>query len=247
MSNGARAIRVLHEDAGGGFVIVEKPAGLLSVPGRGAETDPAKADCVIARVRSVYPDARGPMVVHRLDMETSGLMVVALTPGAQRELSVAFQDRLTRKRYEAVVSVGGRLWSDDEGVVEVAMRADIDDRPRQVVDPFRGKDAETRFRVVERWEDAGGVPLARLSLEPVTGRSHQLRVHCAASAELGGLGSPILGDALYGDGVGRAVEAGGVERSVRPAMRGGRLLLHACWLRLPWGGGWVESASPAAF
>ena len=247
MSGGARTIDVVHEDAGGAFVIVNKPAGLLSVPGRGAETDPAKADCVIARVRSAFRDARGPMVVHRLDMETSGLMVVALTADAQRTLSVAFQDRLVEKRYEAVVGVGGGLRDAEAGAVESPMRADIDDRPRQVIDRFRGKEAVTRFRVVRRWDDEQGAERARLELEPVTGRSHQLRVHCAAGVECGGLGSPIVGDGLYGCGVGVASESGSVSRWPRPASRGGRLLLHACWLRLPWGGGGVEASSPAPF
>lgn len=242
MSAVSGAIDVVYADPGGGFVVVDKPSGLLSVPGKGAETDPAKADCVVARVRGMYPGASGPMTVHRLDMETSGLMVVALTAGAQRALSVAFQDRSVEKRYEAVLVGGGdgvEMCAGDAGAIVEPMRADIGDRPRQVRDVFQGKRAETRWRCIG--VEAGG--RVRLEMEPVTGRSHQLRVHAALDVGRGGLGRVIVGDALYGGGVGEAREDGGVERTARVAAAGGRLLLHATRLVLP-GGLVVERGAP---
>lgn len=164
-------------------VVVRKPSGLLSVPGKGEQ----RQDCVIARVRAAFPHATGPMVVHRLDMETSGLMIVALDADAQRELSGRFERREVEKDYLALV--GGDP-GPDEGRVELPLRLDPDNRPRQVVDHIHGRAAITIWRVIER--EAGRT---RLHLRPVTGRSHQLRLHCAY-----GLMCPIIGDVLYGEG-----------------------------------------------
>lgn len=189
-------ITVVH--ASGRYVVVAKPPGLLSVPGKGE----AKQDCVIARVREAFPHAAGPMVVHRLDMETSGLMIVALDADAQRELSGRFERREVEKDYIAVVRGGPDA---DEGTVDLPLRLDPDNRPRQVVDHVHGRAAITQWRVLSR--DAA---TTRLRLHPVTGRSHQLRLHCAF-----GLGCPIVGDVLYGDG-----------------HAGDRLLLHASRLVL---------------
>lgn len=161
------------------WVVVNKPAGLLSVPGKGE----ANQDCVAARVREMIPDASGPMVVHRLDMDTSGLMILALDAGAQRELSRQFEERVVVKRYEAVVV--GRL--PESGVVEVPMRLDVERRPRQVVDFEQGRAARTEYRRVGVMEGR-----SRVELTPVTGRTHQLRVHMAH------IGHPIVGDVLYG-------------------------------------------------
>ncbi|MCA9272257.1 MAG: bifunctional tRNA pseudouridine(32) synthase/ribosomal large subunit pseudouridine synthase RluA [Phycisphaerales bacterium] len=194
-------LRLVHVDQR--FVVVDKPAGLLSVPGRG----PDKADCVIARVLELFPEATGPMVVHRLDMDTSGLLVVALDAGAQRDLSVQFQDRLTRKAYVALVD---GIIERDTGYVDLPLRVDWPNRPIQIVCMDEGKPAQTEYRVLARETER-----TRLELIPVTGRTHQLRVHCADPQ---GLGAPILGDRLY---------AHGPARDDHP-----RLMLHAARLSI---------------
>ncbi len=181
------------------LLVVRKPAGLLSVPGRG----PQHADCVAARVQRLYPDA---LIVHRLDMATSGLLVMARGADAQRRLSRAFAERLIDKRYAAVVA---GLVAGDHGEVALPLICDWPNRPRQIVDHACGKPALTRWRVLSRDETAG---TTRVALEPVTGRSHQLRVHLLA------LGHPIVGDELY---------APPPWRQAAP-----RLLLHACRLSL---------------
>jgi len=159
-------------------VVVDKPAGLLSVPGRGDD----KQDCAAARVRQAFPDA---LVVHRLDMATSGLFLMARGRNAQRALSVAFAGREVGKRYEALVA---GIVAGDEGSIDLPLIADWPNRPRQVVDVESGKPSRTHWRVLSR--DAAA-QLTRVELEPVTGRSHQLRVHLQA------IGHPILGDGLY--------------------------------------------------
>lgn len=164
------------------LLVLEKPAGLLCVPGRGED----KQDCLAARAQAVHPDA---LVVHRLDMATSGLWLMARGADMQRQLSRAFADRQVGKRYVAVVAgrldmpagaVGG--WA----VIDLPLAADWPNRPRRVVDPANGKPSVTRWRVLGHEGET-----TRLELEPITGRSHQLRVHLLA------LGHPILGDALY--------------------------------------------------
>jgi tRNA pseudouridine32 synthase / 23S rRNA pseudouridine746 synthase len=203
------------------LVVVEKPAGLLSVPGRG----PDKQDCVAARVRRVAPDA---LVVHRLDMATSGLLLFARGLSMQRALSRLFETRQVAKRYVAVVA--GQLQApqgeDGWGTIALPLATDWPNRPRQVVDPEHGRASCTRWRVLDR--DVAG-DTTRVELEPVTGRSHQLRVHLQA------IGHPILGDALY------APEADRV--------RAPRLLLHATGLRLvhPGTGAPVAWRSPPPF
>ncbi len=163
------------------LLVADKPSGLLAVPGRGAD----KQDSLAARVQARYPDA---LIVHRLDMATSGLMVMARGQAAQRALSRAFAAREVRKRYLAVVS--GRLQAphDDWGRIDLPLICDWPNRPRQIVDHANGKPSVTRWRVLEH-DEAGSC--TRVELEPVTGRSHQLRVH------LSELGHPILGDPLY--------------------------------------------------
>ena len=191
-------MRILFQDEA--VLAVDKPAGLLSVPGRG----PDKADCAIARALQLCPDA---LVVHRLDMGTSGILVFGRGLAAQRALSRAFEQRLARKRYEAVVA--GQLDRAD-GQVELPLRCDWPNRPRQMVDPIQGKPALTR------WQRLSVDPVAdrsRVVLFPLTGRSHQLRVHLLA------LGHPIVGDNLY------APEPASPE--------GTRLMLHATRLDLP--------------
>lgn len=177
-------IPVLHADDS--LLVAEKPAGLLSVAGRGPEGE----DCLHARLRDRWPDA---LVVHRLDMATSGLMVFARGGVAQRTLSIAFARRAIEKRYLAVVAGEPRLQgADDEGwsTIDLPLAADWPARPRQKVDRVNGRPSLTRWRSLGRapgrWDGA-----TLLELRPLTGRSHQLRVHLAA------IGHPILGDALY--------------------------------------------------
>lgn len=164
-------MRIVHVDDR--LVVIDKPAGLLSVPGR---TEP---DCASARVQALYADA---LIVHRLDQATSGLLLFARGPQAQRELSADFAERRVDKVYIAVVA--GHL--DGEGLIDLPLAADWPHRPRQQVDFERGKPSQTRWRALGH---NGGT--TRVRLEPLTGRSHQLRVHMAA------LGHAILGDALY--------------------------------------------------
>jgi tRNA pseudouridine32 synthase / 23S rRNA pseudouridine746 synthase len=178
-------IRIVHE--GERFVVVDKPANALSVPG----ARPGREDCVAARVRERFARAQGPLIVHRLDMETSGLMVLALDPDAHRELSRRFAERRVDKVYVAVLD--GRI-GGDSGEVDLPVRLDVGNRPYQVVDHEHGRPALTRWRVLGR--DTGST---RIEFLPVTGRTHQLRLHAAQPVAGGGLGCPILGDSLYGD------------------------------------------------
>jgi len=181
------------------LLVLAKPAGLLAVPGRGED----KQDCLSARAQRLWPDA---LVVHRLDMATSGLFLMARGLHAQRLLSRAFAERRVAKRYEAIVA--GRLGQPGErGVIELPLAADWPRRPLQKVDHAQGRPSTTRWEVLAVQQDT-----SRLALEPVTGRTHQLRVH------LGAIGHPILGDELYAPPAVRSLAA--------------RLLLHASTLRL---------------
>ena len=188
------SVVVLHVDDD--CLVVDKPSGLLSVPGRGAHLQ----DCLATRVQAEFGDA---LVVHRLDMATSGLMLFARGINAQRQLSRAFAQREVHKRYVAVVH--GRI-DAEQGEIDLPLIADWPNRPLQKVDREHGKPSLTRWRVIDAQADR-----TRLELEPVTGRAHQLRVHLLA------IGHPILGDALY------------APPEVRAASD--RLLLHAAQLR----------------
>ena len=178
-------------------IVVDKPSGLLSVPGRGAHLQ----DCMATRVQSLFNDA---LVVHRLDMATSGLMLFARGAEVQRRLSRAFAQREVHKRYVAIVQ--GRV-DAEQGEIDLPLIADWPNRPLQKVDHENGKPSLTRWRVISAEE----ADRTRLELEPVTGRAHQLRVHLLA------IGHPIVGDALYAP----------------PEVLAGaeRLLLHAARLR----------------
>jgi tRNA pseudouridine32 synthase/23S rRNA pseudouridine746 synthase len=167
---------ILHADDA--LIVICKPAGLLAVPGRGVD----KADCAAVRVQALYPDVR---VVHRLDMATSGLMLMARGAAVQRHLSRAFETRRVDKCYVAIVH---GLIADDAGEITLPIGADWPNRPRQRVDAAGGKPALTRWRVLARDRAA---QTTRLALQPLTGRTHQLRVHLAA------IGHAIVGDALY--------------------------------------------------
>jgi tRNA pseudouridine32 synthase/23S rRNA pseudouridine746 synthase len=191
-------LTIVHVD--GQVVVADKPAGLLCVPGRG----PERADCLARRLQAQWPDA---LVVHRLDMATSGLVVFGRGAAVQRALSIAFAERRVHKRYEAVVA---GLLADESGEIKLPLAADWPNRPRQQVDTAAGKPSLTRWQVLARDEARG---TTRLALTPITGRSHQLRVHLAA------IGHAILGDTLY---------------APAPwAQAAPRLLLHACALSLP--------------
>lgn len=171
---------ILHEDHE--IVVVNKPAGLLSVPGRGEHL----ADCLLTRVKDVFPQT---LLVHRLDRDTSGVMVFAQTPHAQRNLSMQFEKRSVKKTY--IARVWGRL-EPKSGTVDLPLIVDWPNRPRQMVDLHNGKPAMTDWRVLKA-SDAE----SRVRLMPKTGRSHQLRVHMQA------LGHPILGDPFYAEGEAR--------------------------------------------
>lgn len=158
------------------LLIVNKPSGLLTVPGK----DPKHADCLIARVNRVFPTAK---IVHRLDMATSGIICLAMHKEAHRNLSMQFQDRKTAKRY--IARVFGKL-EQQTGSVDLPLICDWPNRPKQMVDHDNGKPSLTHFKVLEHEDDA-----TRVELTPITGRSHQLRVHMLS------LGHPILGDRLY--------------------------------------------------
>ncbi len=176
--------------AGDGWVVIDKPAGLLSVPGIG----PANQICVASYVQSLFPEATGPLIVHRLDMETSGLMVVALNSETHRKLSMAFEQRVIEKKYVGVVHGDVR---GSGGVIELRHRVDLDNRPKQMIDPERGRLAITQWRVIGRNEagaDSDSVR-TRLEFKLITGRTHQIRIACSAGQ---GLNAPLVGDSLYG-------------------------------------------------
>jgi tRNA pseudouridine32 synthase / 23S rRNA pseudouridine746 synthase len=186
------------------LLVVNKPAGLLSVPGRG----PDKQDCLSARVQRQYADA---LIVHRLDMATSGLMLMARGTAVQRVLNQAFSNRRIDKTYVAIVEGHMASAPNDWGLIDLPIGVDWPRRPLRVIDLAQGKPSLTRWRVIGHPPPGVTTPSTRIELEPVTGRTHQLRVHLQA------LGHPILGDALYASEIVRA--------------KAGRLLLHACTLR----------------
>ncbi len=187
-------LEVLHHDHE--LLLVSKPSGLLSVPGRGAHLD----DCLLARVQAAFPEA---LLVHRLDRDTSGIMVFALTPHAQRHLGLQFEKKQVKKVY--IAKVYGRV-AEQEGRVNLPLAVDWPNRPRQRVDFENGRTAVTDWKLIRHEESA-----SRLRLMPQTGRSHQLRVHMKE------IGHPILGDPFYAEG---------------PARDAPRLMLHAESLRL---------------
>lgn len=177
-----QTLEIIYEDRL--FVVVNKPAGMLAVPGK------ADRESVFSIVRSRYPEAEGPMIVHRLDMATSGLMVVAKTTWAYHQLQRQFEQRTVKKRYTALLSGDVSHKVTWRGTICLPLRPDIEDRPRQMVDHEHGREAVTDYEILGTENGH-----TRISLYPKTGRTHQLRVHCAHAE---GLGCPILGDALYG-------------------------------------------------
>lgn len=174
---------IVYEDEW--LMVVNKPAGMLSVPGK------MEATSVWSFAREHCPDADGPMIVHRLDMATSGLMVVAKTKDVYRQLQEQFLRREVQKTYMAVLEGRVAEFVVRKGIISLPLRPDLDDRPRQMVDFKHGKRAVTEYEIVG--EDEHGRTIVRL--HPLTGRTHQLRVHCAHPQ---GLNCPIFGDPLYG-------------------------------------------------
>jgi len=208
-------IRIVHVDQE--IVVLDKPAGLLAVPGRG----PEGRVCAVSQARELFVDLPVQPAVHRLDMDTSGLMVLARTREAHVHLSSQFAAHTVEKRYEAILD--GRV-AGQEGVIEMPFRLDPYDRPRQVYDPIHGKLGSTRWQKLA--EQNGQT---RVAFFPRTGRTHQLRVHAAHPL---GLNCPIVGDRLYGR---------------RTA--GQRMLLHATRIRFihPATGQEVSLSSPVPF
>ncbi|MBC7916309.1 MAG: RluA family pseudouridine synthase [Rhodoferax sp.] len=209
-------LEVVFSDAA--LIVLDKPSGLLSVPGRGDGME----DCLGARAQHKFPDA---LVVHRLDMATSGLIVMARGIATQRALSAAFAERQVYKRYEATVH--GQIEAPLEAwrTIDLPIRVDWPHRPLRVIDAT-GQASISRVRLLA-WNAAQST--SRVALEPETGRSHQLRVHLQA------IGHPILGDALYAP--------------AHIAAAAPRLLLHACALAFehPSSHHKVEFQSPTPF
>lgn len=173
-------LRIIYKDSE--MAVVDKPAGMLSVPGKDDQPSVQEA------MRRIFPQATGPLIVHRLDMDTSGLMLIALTEDKYHELQTLFLQRRIHKVYHALLE--REMPIGQEGDISLPLRPDFDDRPRQMVDPKHGKAAQTHYRVLENRDGH-----ALLELRPITGRTHQLRVHCAHPL---GLDNPIIGDRLYG-------------------------------------------------
>ncbi|MFM7233338.1 MAG: RluA family pseudouridine synthase, partial [Flavobacteriales bacterium] len=173
------------------ILIIHKPHDMLSVPGKKVD------DSIQTRLRKLYPDATGPLLVHRLDMSTSGILLAAKSLEVYKELQRQFSNREIKKRYVAILE---GIVKEDEGFIDLPLRVDLEDRPRQLVCYEHGKPAQTRWQVIERKDGQ-----TRVHFYPITGRTHQLRVHAAHAL---GLGHPIVGDELYG-------------------RRSSRLLLHA--------------------
>ncbi|HTU25355.1 MAG TPA: RluA family pseudouridine synthase [Pirellulales bacterium] len=186
---------ILYQDHD--LLVLDKPSGLLSVPGRG----PDLQDCLSSRVQAAHPEA---LVVHRLDRDTSGLIVMARNPAAQRHLGEQFAHRTVEKHYLALVF--GQP-AERSGTIDLPMRKDFEHPPRHRIDPAFGRAAETAWRVIELFVDR-----SRLEIVPRTGRSHQIRLHLAT------IGHPILGDNLYAHDQARAMSP--------------RLMLHAARLSL---------------
>lgn len=175
-----KKIEIVYEDEE--IVVINKPPELLSVPGKNIE------DSVYTRMKIRYPEATGPLILHRLDMSTSGLMIIAKTKPAHKYIQYQFIKRLIKKRYEALLE--GKL-EKGEGEIDLPLRVDLDDRPRQLVCYTHGKPAQTRWKEINQTEQ-----YTKVNFFPITGRTHQLRVHAAHPL---GLNTPILGDDLYGN------------------------------------------------
>lgn len=208
-------MKVIYHDEE--IIVVDKPGGLLSVPGRGSD----KQDCVVNRVLRLFPDIIAQPAIHRLDMQTSGLMVLARTAYAHREISIQFSQRIPQKTYIAMLE---GIIREPSGRIELSFRLDPDNRPYQVYDPVKGKSGITLWQKIGVDETR-----TRIQFTPLTGRTHQLRLHAAHEH---GLNTPIVGDSLYGKG-----------------KDGDRMLLHATKLSFlhPQSGKTLTLISPVPF
>lgn len=225
---GILGLEILYRDSD--IIVVNKQSGVLSVPGRGED----KKDCIASRVRRLFPFCIEQPAVHRLDMETSGLMVLAFTKEAHRRLNRQFENREVSKEYTALIDgVLAKKGIAEEGSMELYQRVDIERRPLQIWDRKNGKLAITQWKIdnVEYYTapDSTRRPVTRICFIPLTGRTHQLRF---AAASVHGFGSPIIGDSLYGH-----------------CEEGERLMLHASYLKFthPRTGEQMEFKSPAPF
>ncbi|QTQ14678.1 RluA family pseudouridine synthase [Treponema parvum] len=225
---GILGLNILYRD--NSIIVINKQSGLLSVPGRGIQ----KQDCAVNRLRRLFPNCIAQPSVHRLDMETSGLMVLAFTEDAHRNLCLQFEKGLVKKRYTALLD--GNLYEkrvEDHGQMELYFRLDINNRPHQIWDEIHGKKAVTRWDIIglENYTAPDGSlkKATRVIFTPLTGRTHQLRL---ASNDIHGFDTPIIGDSLYGK-----------------CMDGERLLLHAHYLSFdhPETGNTVEFTCPCPF
>ena len=179
-----KALDIIYQDDV--IVVVNKPHEFLSVPGKNIE------DSVYLRIKQLFPQATGSLIVHRLDMSTSGLMILALTKRAQKNIQQQFISRAIKKRYVAILEGNfEKTLLNSQGEINLPLRGDFNDRPRQLVCFEQGKQAKTQWQVIGSVEGK-----TKLYLYPETGRTHQLRVHCAHGQ---GLNMPILGDDLYGN------------------------------------------------
>lgn len=214
ISSNPQHFTIIHQDDN--FLVVNKPSDLLTVPGRG----PDNQECLINRLLLEFPNAR---IVHRLDYATSGLVIIPLNYEAQKNIGKQFELRQTQKQYIAVVD---GIIKEESGQVDLPLICDWPNRPKQMVDHVNGKSAQTDFTVLGRDFDKS---CTRLMLKPITGRSHQLRVHMMA------INHAILGDRFYATG--RALDASE------------RLLLHAESISFihPVSGETVQVSTPAPF
>ena len=231
---------IIYSDSS--IAVINKPAGMLSVPGKGA----GKQNSAAARIRSLFPGCIMQPSVHRLDMDTSGLLVFALTAEAHRDLSIQFQNSAVNKKYIAVLE--GKLDKrlGRSGRIELKFRLDPDNRPYQVFDPVQGKPGVSLWKIIDNvrsTERVNSPEQTRIEFTPLTGRTHQLRLHAAhpvnfiSGMNTGGLGCPISGDRLYGSSSDSEHEAGT------------RMLLHASELefRHPLSGRKISFSSQPAF
>ncbi len=221
-------IKILFRDKD--IIVIDKESGVLSVPGRGEE----KQDCVVSRVKRLFPECIAQPAVHRLDMETSGIMVLALTKEAHRNLSRQFEEGLVRKKYIALLDgVLAKKGIASSGEMTLFFRLDVENRPHQIWDPIYGKKAITEWKVldVEKYTSPSGKrkDVTRVLFHPKTGRTHQLRL---ASADTHGFGLPIIGDTLYGK-----------------CEEGERLMLHASYISFthPFSGKKMEFSCESSF
>lgn len=177
------SLQIVYKDEH--IVVVIKPGGLLSVPGR----RPEHQDCVSSRLQAIIPTMIAQPAVHRLDMYTSGLMVYAVTKAAHRNLSIQFEQQQVHKKYIALLE---GLLDEDSGEITLPFRLDIDNRPIQIYDPIHGKIGITQWKTLQVEANT-----TRVEFTPLTGKTHQLRVHAAHPK---GLNTPIIGDSFYGTG-----------------------------------------------